>query len=170
MTKNVSSDSEDEEEHPRKSGMQGDVRIYEPMFVWIFLLSVAVVLNIILADTPFIAQGTFTYTLSDNYIRFILQFPGMVVLPLIIGAMIGSDVGRKATSAKSATKAGLLNGIYASLVYLIAIIVIYMVVSYLTMQYVSKEALVTQDIVVPIMVFIATLESFALLSFLKKVG
>jgi glycerol-3-phosphate acyltransferase PlsY len=94
----------------------------------------------------------------------------MVVLPLIIGAMIGSDVGRKSTSAKSATKAGLLNGVYASLVYLIAIIVIYMVVSYLTMQYVSKEALVAQDIVVPIMVFIATLESFALLSFLKKVG
>ena len=133
MAKNVPDDSDDEE-RKGKSGMQGDVRIYEPMFVWIFLLSVAVVLNIILVNTPFIAQGSFAYTISDNYIRFILQFPGMVVLPLIIGAMIGSDVGRKATSAKSATKAGILNGVYASLVYLIAIIVIYMVVSYLTMQ------------------------------------
>ena len=63
MAKNVPDGSGDEEERPRKSGMQADVRIYEPMFVWIFLLSVAVVLNIILADTPFIAQGTFTYTI-----------------------------------------------------------------------------------------------------------
>ena len=170
MAKNVSDDTEDDEPRPKKSGMQGDVRIYEPMFVWIFLLSVAVVLNIILADTPFIPQGSVTYTISDAYIRFMLQLPGMVILPLIMGAMIGSDVGKKATSAKSATKAGLLNGIYASLVYFIAMIVIYMVISYLTMQYVSKTALVTQDIVFPVLVFLATLESFALLSFLKKVS
>lgn len=169
MAKNATEDDEEEQGRPKGSGMQSDVRIYEPMFVWIFLLSVAVVLNIILADTPFIIQGSMAYTVSDNYVRFILQFPGMVILPLIIGAMIGSDVGRKSTSAKSATRAGLLNGVYASLIYLIAIIVIYMVISYLTMQYVSKQALVTQDVVIPILVFLATLESFALLSFLKKV-
>ena len=166
----------EEEDKPSRKGRQqkksvATVSLYEPMFVWIALLLIAVVLKILISNTALVAAaGSQVYGLANIYSSFILQFPGTVILPLIIGAVIGAEVGIKSTAMRSAMKNGLLNGIYASVIYLITVIVIYMIINYTTPQYASSVyTTVTQNIAAPIFVFLVTLEVFAVLSHLRRV-
>ncbi len=162
-------EEDDEAQTKRRPRPQQSVSLYEPLFVWMFMLVVAVVLRIVIDNTYAIPLGTSLYSAASIYSRFILQFPGTFILPLIIGAIIGSAVGRKSTTATSAARSGMLNGIYASLVYAITIMIIYMITNYTTPQYTSVNIILLQDIAMPVVVFLATLEVFAVLSHLRKV-
>ena len=97
-----------------------------------------------------------------------LQYPSIILLPLIIGAVIGSEVGRKSTTPKGALRSGLLNGVYAALIYLIAMIVVYMILSYTNLQSAPTYTMIMQSIVIPIFVFLFMLELFAILSHMRK--
>ena len=165
-------DDESEEEAPRppKSRRRAtSVSIYEPMFVWISLLMIAVALKVIVANTSLVPVGSQVARIAAVYSGFILQFPGTIILPLIIGAIIGAEVGRNSSSVSRAARSGVLNGIYASVTYAIAIVVVYMIINYTTPQYATAYTVIFQDIIVPIAVFMATLETFALLSHLRRV-
>ncbi len=165
-------ETEEEEEKPsrkKKQKVTASVSLYEPMFVWIALLLIAVVLKVVLTSTVLDSAGPEVYMLSSVYSNFILEFPGTIILPLIIGAIIGSEVGKKSTTLKNATKSGVLNGVYAAVIYLITIIVIYMIINYTTPQYALTFAIVMQNMVAPIIVFLITLEVFAVLSHLRRV-
>jgi hypothetical protein len=167
-------DSEDEEDRPSKRMKQKrnaatSVSLYEPMSVWITLLLIAVVLKVLIVNPSLVPVSSQVYALANIYSNFILQFPGTIILPLIIGAIIGSEIGRRSTTMRSAVKGGVLNGIYAAVVYLIAMTVIYMIMNYTSLQSAPTYTTIMHNVVIPIVVFLVTLEVFAVLSHLRKV-
>jgi hypothetical protein len=148
---------------------KANVDIHDPMFFWIFLLAVAVVLRILTTSTQYLPMGTTEYSIANIYSNFLLQFPGIITLPLIIGIVIGSEVGERSKTLSSALKNGLTNGIYASIIYLITIVIIYIILNYTTPPFSSLYALIINSVVLPIVVFMLTLEIFATLAYSRKV-
>ncbi len=157
-----------EEAQAKKSQIKGHVNITEPMVLWILLLLIAVAINIIIANFRTVSTASAVYTAANAYANFVLNLPGFAILPLIIGAIIGAEIGSRSLSLKRATVSGLLNGIYASVIYAIAIVILYLVLDYGTMHAFSSGMLV-DAIIIPIIVFLITIEVFSVLSFSRKV-
>ena len=151
--------------HPKAN----NVSIYEPMSVWILMLLAAVALKVVTADTAVIPAGMALYQIAQAYSNFILQFPGTVILPLLIGAIIGAEVGARSSSMKKAARSGLLNGVYAAVIYVVVVIVIFLVIGYFTPSLAPISNILLQNIVLPVVVFLITLEAFTTLSYSRRV-
>ncbi len=156
-------------EIPKPHAKRSNVDIHDPMFLWIIVLMAAVVIRIVLATTSYLPTQTQAYTIQTTFSNFILQFPGIAILPLIIGAIIGSEVGERSNSLASALKSGLTNGIYAAIIYLVTIVIIYIILNYATPQFSSLYLTVLNSVVLPILVFLITLEIFAALAYSRRV-
>ncbi len=162
-------DEEDDGLPKRKQAKKSHVNVYEPMFAWIMLLLLAVALKIIVDNTTAIPAGTLLYSVSAKYSAFMLNFPGTVILPLLVGVIIGEEVGVRSSSMKNAVRSGLLNGIYASVIYIIVTIVLFLIVNYFTPQFTSAYSIILSNIAIPIAALLIALEVFAILSYSRKV-
>lgn len=152
-----------------KSQKTTSVNLSEPMFFWIFLLVVAIILNTLLTYTPAGNGSIPQYALLGTIANFILSGPGLLILPLIAGAVIGAEVGLRTRNTKTAVKAGFLNGVYGSVIYIIAIIILYEVVVYaLPKSGLTLGQFVSNWVVVPVIAFIIVIEAFAVLSNSRK--
>lgn len=160
-----SEDTDDSNKHVPK----GHVSIYEPMFIWVLLLVIAVVAKVLLSSPSLLPSGTEIYAAANLFSNFILQIPGLVILPLIIGAIIGAEVGARSSTSKNAMRSGVLNGVYASVIYTITIIIIYVIIGYSTPQVIPIYTIILNSIVLPIVVLLITIEVFSILSFSRKV-
>lgn len=150
---------------------QAGVSIAEPLFFWIIVLVLALVLRIVLSNTSIFAHGTQAYGIADSASNFFLFDAGSLILPLIVGAAIGAEIGLRSARLKKALRFGLLNGAYAAIVYIIAIFIIYEVILYVTPQAgLTAGFLVTYLIAPQVVVLLAVTEVFAALSHLRKVG
>lgn len=118
-------EDEDEEVVEKKS----QISIAEPMFIWILLLVIAMVINV-LANSSYVPTGNVSNILKASA-HFILFMPGAIILPTIVGAVIGAEIGRRAKTMSAAIRSGLINGIYATIIYLITIFIIYEVIVYI---------------------------------------
>lgn len=105
------------------------------------------------------------------FAQFILTLPGSLVLPLVVGAALGAEIGMKAHSLEVATKAGIINGIYASLVYLVAIIIIYEFLVYAQLSIApSVPVLVIGWMALPVVVVVISAEVFAVVAHSRKIN
>lgn len=148
----------------------GNVDIHDPMTLWIFLLLVAVVIRLLIANTSYIPTDSEAYSAVVTYSNFLLQFPGIMILPLIVGGIVGTEVGERSSTLQSTLRSGLLNGIYASIIYLIAIVIIYIVLNYYTApQFSTLYTAIINGIILPIVTFMLVLEIFAVLSYSRSV-
>lgn len=137
--------------------------------VWLIMLFAALAI-----------QYAFTYGRSSigatpsiflSIATFILFLPGSLILPLVVGAALGADVGSKSRSIEVAEKSGLVNGIYASLVYAIAIVVIYEVLSNVLPAIAPTTSFLLIDwIAVPIAIVPVVTEIFAVVSHYRKIN
>ena len=160
---------------PKEEADEGDNRkssstnIAGPISAWLVLLFVALAIRFVTSSASF-SSGSLAGLLSSAS-SFILFSPGDVILPLVIGAAIGAEVGIKANSLKKAERAGVLNGVYAAMVYAIGIIVIYEIISSVFPSVSpSFDFLLTSWIAIPVITCIAVTEAFAILSYSRKVG
>lgn len=162
----------EEEEEETKSSESLSINTVGPVLAWILLLFIALMIEFV-AASGFLG-GNSTSGVSGRFAsiaNFILGTPGEIILPLVIGAAIGADVGSKADSLTKAAKGGLLNGIYASAMYLVGIIVIYEVlIQILPSAAPSVGVLLSSWVVLPIIVCIALAELFAILSHSRKLN
>jgi len=87
-----------EEDAEQKKKVQ--VSIAEPMFIWVLLLVLALVAKIILLQpSPITPSGGFAQ-IANEAANFILFMPGAMILPIIVGAVIGAEIGTRAKSMK----------------------------------------------------------------------
>jgi len=119
---------ESEEGNEKETEDNEQVSIAAPMFFWLLLLVIAIVINA-LANFGYIPGGKILSILKASA-SFILFMPGSVILPTIVGAFIGAEIGRRSKSMHIAIKSGIINGVYAAIVYLIAIFIIYETIIY----------------------------------------
>ena len=157
-----------EEDAEQKKKVQ--VSIAEPMFIWVLLLVLALVAKIILLQpSPITPSGGFAQIVNEAA-NFILFMPGAMILPIIVGAVIGAEIGTRAKSMKAAITAGTINGIYASIIYVVAIAIIYEVIVYVLPGIVpTLEFLISYWLVLPVAIVILLSLAFAVLSHSRKV-
>ena len=117
------------EENKEESDGSAQVSIAAPMFFWLLLLIIAVVINALI-NAGYISSGKMLSILKASA-NFILFMPGSIILPTIVGAFIGAEIGRGSKSMYVAIKSGIINGVYAAMVYIIAIFIIYETIIYI---------------------------------------
>ena len=150
-----------------------NTNIAGPVTAWIVLIFVAFVVKFFASIVSVGASGGSLGVSSalNTISNFILYTPGDIILPLVIGAAIGAEVGIRAKSLRKAEKSGLMNGAYVAVVYTIGIIVIYEVLQTIFPSVTpSFNFLITSWIALPIVICIALSEAFAVLSYSRKVN
>jgi len=108
-----------------------DISLVGPMFLWVFIIVIGIAFETVV---PSLFSGggllhinTAFYTSMGKYI---LYLPGAIILPLIISVWIGHRVGEGSEDTKTATKLGVLNGVYSSIVYAVVIVIAYIILYY----------------------------------------
>ncbi len=144
------------------------VNIHDPMFLWLIIIAVAVSIRV-LASGGYLPYGTQQYGIGMSFSDFILQFPGIMLLPLLIGAIIGSEIGTRSPTIRRALRGSLINAVYCSVIYAIAMAVIYVVLSSYSMQFYSLYVMLLNGILLPVLVFTVSLTLFSVLSYSRKV-
>ncbi|MGC8710693.1 MAG: hypothetical protein ACP5RF_03770 [Candidatus Micrarchaeia archaeon] len=147
---------------------KSQVSIAEPMFIWILLLVIAMVINV-LVGSAYVPKGQVSSILKASA-HFILFMPGAIILPTIVGAVIGAEIGRRAKSMNAAIKSGLINGVYATIIYLITIFIIYEIIVYIIPALSpSAEFLAVSWLAIPSVILVVLSMLFAALSHSRKV-
>ena len=157
-------------EEAETAGEEEHVSIAAPMTFWIVLLILGLVFKTLAYFSILVTQGTTVYTTLLSVANFILFPPGSIILPLIIGAVIGSSVGLKSKKIAGAQKSGLLNGIYAAVIYVVAIVVIYEIMVYVLPNSAPQLGfLFSYWLAAPVLTVVALSFIFAVLSHSRKV-
>lgn len=150
---------------------KGHVDITAPMFAWILLLVIALVLRVVISLTGLVSTTGYAYGIFNSLSDFILFMPGSIIWPLVVGAVIGAQVGLKSKDLKSAERGGVLNGVYAAVVYIVAIFVIFVTMKYGLPQYAPTTTfLVGNWLALPVAILIVLSVVFAILSNSRKVA
>lgn len=67
--------------------------------------------------------------LLESIAGWIIYFPGYFILPLVVAVWLGERVGASRNKVTSAMTVGLINAIYAILIYVIAMVIIYLLIT-----------------------------------------
>lgn len=100
-----------------------------PMTIWIILIMVALLLDgfaTINAPSGQTALNNVLFAIAN----FILNLPGIVIMPIIFGAAIGAIAGLKGRTIRDGAQLGAIDGVYASVIYIVAIVVIFLIMFY----------------------------------------
>lgn len=161
-----------DEEEENGGSRSSITNVAGPVSSWIILLFIALTIKFVVSSGT---MGGSSAGSIDSWLaiiaNFILGTPGEIILPLVIGAAIGDEVGAKSETLRKAEKSGLLNGVYASVIYLIGIIIIYEVLTgILPNAAPTFSILITSWIAMPILICIVLSEVFAILSHSRKIN
>ncbi len=167
----MSEEEENEEAANAEKAQKKQVNIAGPMIAWVVLLIIGLVLKIVITLSGLLTPASSVYGIVNGVANFLLFIPGTIILPLIVGAVIGAEVGLKSKDIQSALRSGLLNGVYAAFVYLVAIVVIYMTLYYGVPNAVPLLSIIflLSNLALPILVLIGVSMVFAVLSHSRKV-
>ncbi|MCL5680046.1 MAG: hypothetical protein M1465_01755 [Candidatus Marsarchaeota archaeon] len=128
---------------------------------------IGIVLEVIVPAV--LGKGAVSYAAPyKTFGNYILNLPGVIILPLVISVWIGHKVGELATSAKNAVKMGLINGIYASIVYGVIIFVSQLMLKYTTAYALTIGFMVKYLIAIPIAIVIIFTIIIAVLNELRR--
>jgi len=153
----------------RSSGKGITLDISESMSFWIGILVIALVAYLILTDTSTFTKGTEGYIILNEIYTFILFGPGLLILPAIVGVVIGRQIGIKSEKLVTTLKRGILEAIYGTIIYIISVSIIYEVMIYtIANSMLNLNALITNWIVVPSVIFIVLVELLSWVSFSRK--
>jgi len=107
--------------------IQNKVDVVGPLALWLAVLVFGLALELLSMLMPTGAYAEILIRIGN----YLLYLPSSIVLPLIVGLWLGHRVGLNARSITDAPKEGLLNAVYVSFVYAVAIFVIYFLLTYI---------------------------------------
>lgn len=136
-----------------------------PMKFWLFLIFISAVILLVVFESPSIAYASILTTLAN----ILLLLPGSIVLPLLVALFNGIDIGNVSLSSSKANKAALYNGIYSSVIYLVAILILYETLNYVSSSLLPKLSFIIQYWVLqPVGILIVLPLIIATLAFYRK--
>ncbi|MEM0154318.1 MAG: hypothetical protein QW814_00590 [Methanothrix sp.] len=143
------------------------VSLFGPLFLWALIIIIGIVLEVVVP--ALLGKHFASYAASYKTVgSYILGFPGVIILPLIISVWIGHKVGEKASGVMNAVKAGLVNGVYASIVYGVIIFVAQLMLRYTTNSYALTDSFLLEYVVaIPIAIVIVFTIIIAVLNELR---
>ncbi len=145
--------------------------ISEPLTFWIGLVVIAAVLQLI--AIPFMAsqlRGGYASALG-KFAEYILYIPGVIVLPLLASLWIGEIVSKAKSNHRLLLYKGLVNAIYASIIYIVSISVVYIIMMVQgtgTLASVSMASFIEFNILVPFLITIIVVPLFSFLTAAKS--
>lgn len=114
---------------PEPEGSTEEISIAGPMGFWIAVLLIGLLVQFVLAPVATSAGLNAKYFTSIGHL--ILYQPGAIILPLIVAVWLGAKVGRIHKKSPSVGKIGMINAVYAAVVYSIAVFIIYLAIYYI---------------------------------------
>ena len=106
-----------------------DISIAGPLGFWIAVLLIGLLIELVLGPIAVSAGVPSKYlTTLGNLLLF---QPGAVILPLIVAVWMGARVGSVHKKSPSIGRIGLINAVYAAVIYSISIFVIYLAIYYI---------------------------------------
>lgn len=152
-----------QEQLSKNEGGNDRVSLFGPLFLWALIIIIGIILEVIMPAIlgKVLASYAAAYKTAGNYI---LTLPGAIILPLIISVWIGHKVGEIAKNAVSAVKLGLINGVYASIVYGVIIFVAQLTLKYTTTYALTTDFIIKYLIGIPIAIVIVFTIIIALLN------
>ena len=166
-------DSDGEEREPEKRAETNDVQIAAPLTFWIGFLVFAVILVAVVVPVA----NSLGISSMDKYITqiasYIVYLPGSIILPLIAALLIGERVGESKKKSGVVLYSGVINALYAILVYIVAIFIIYLAARYSGAGFLSSVNLtdfIEYLIVIPVVITVVLVPLFALISYARRKG
>jgi hypothetical protein len=112
----------------KKAEAAGELSLVGPLAFWIGFLIIAMILDIAAAYAAQYDFGLVSYLAKTA--NSIIYMPGAIVLPLVASLWMGVRVGRVSNKPRTVLYAGLVNALYALIVYIISISVVYLILMY----------------------------------------
>ena len=142
------------------------VNLFGPLFIWALVIIVGIVLEVVIP--ALLGKNLASYAAPYETLgSYILTLPGVIILPLIISVWIGHKVGERASSTKNAVKMGLINGVYASIVYGVIIFISQLVLKYTTTYTLTTDFMIKYLIAIPVTIVIIFTIIIAMLNELR---
>ncbi len=107
----------------------GEISVAGPLGFWIAVLLIGLLIEFVLGPIAVLAGASSKYFTTIGHL--LLFQPGAVILPLIVAVWVGARVGSVHKRSPSIGKVGLINAVYAAVIYSIAIFVIYLSIYYI---------------------------------------
>lgn len=143
------------------------VSLFGPLFIWALVIIIGIILEVIVPAV--LGKGLASYaTFYKTAGNYILTLPGAIILPLIISVWIGHKVGEKASSVAGAARLGIINGVYASIVYGVIIFVAQLLLKYTTSYALSYSFMLEYLAAIPIAIVLVFTVLIAMLNRLRQ--
>ncbi len=143
--------------------------IKAPITLWLILLFISLLSYLLYA---------FNLYKSSIVIFYFILYPGNIIIPIIIGLIIGDASGYSFKSTDRVMKVAIFNSIYTGLIYGIFILIYFEFISYLTPSFLSSLFIllniksITEFIVVqfllPFLILILSSMVFGILSYERR--
>ncbi|MEM0149993.1 MAG: hypothetical protein QXW10_03800 [Candidatus Micrarchaeaceae archaeon] len=147
-----------------------ELSIAEPLTFWIGMLLLAILIELVivpLAGSLGIAQYKSLFNSIADYIVYV---PGSIIIPLLVALWLGERIG-VASKGKRVAYRSIINSIYMSLVYIVAIFIIFLIAKYTNlalfpaiMPNLGIEDFVYYLVLIPVAIIMVLTPLFALLS------
>jgi hypothetical protein len=156
----------DQEQHTN-----ADISIGGPIALWVGLVAVAAIVQLFVfpAVQSTIVSPALAYL--NALAAYALYVPGAFVLPILAALWIGSRAGSSGGTINTIAYRGMINAVYASVVYLIEIFIFYIISSSTHTSVLSSVALggfIEYVVAIPIIVCLVVAPLFAIISHARK--
>jgi len=123
----------DEKPAPEDAQNTEGLSIAEPLTFWIGMLLLAVLIELVivpLAGSLGISQYKNVFNDIADYIVYL---PGSIIIPLLVALWLGERIG-VVSKGKRVAYRSIINSIYVSLIYLVAIFIIFLIAKYTSLN------------------------------------
>ncbi len=148
-----------------------EIDIVGPLTFWIVILVVGAIIQFVLI--PLTSSVPSVNPILVSIAGWILYLPGSIILPLVVAIWVGERVGASRNQVKSAVKVGLVNAVYAALIYAVAIFIIYLLLKYISPTFLGTITLTTfveYVVAIPVAIVILLIPFIASLSAARHAG
>jgi hypothetical protein len=160
-------------EETEKKEQPINISLEAPLTFWIGLLVLAALIQFVAIPIANARGHTALNPYFNEFADYIIFIPGILVLPLITAVWIGERVSYIKKNNSFRVYKGVINAIYASLVYMISILVIYII---MTEQHIGVLSSMTPLmfaeylIAIPVVICVIVVPLFAVLSAERRYG
>jgi hypothetical protein len=149
------------------------VSIAGPLIFWIGLLVIGAVLQLVAIPLA----KTYNHTAFDAYFNtfanYVIYIPGLLILPLVASLWIGDRVSYVDRKKSLIAYKGIINALYAAMVYAVAIFIIYFIMQFKDIGVLAMLNMTTFAeylIAIPIIITLVMVPLFAVLSAARRYG
>ncbi len=165
---------ENRDDTEKGNGVSGvTVSLEEPLTFWIGMLVIAALLQLVAIPLATARGQTGLNNYMNEFADYAIYIPGIIILPLLAAVWIGERVSYLKKKKSIIAYKGVMNAIYASLVYVIAIFVIYLIMTEQklgVLAHIGMLAFIEYFIIVPFVINVVIVPLFAVLSAERRYG